>query len=476
MTYSVALTGTLSQTLRSHLVRPDGQEDLCFAVWYPSQGAVRTTALLSLAILPKRGERRVHGNASFVGAFLQRAIGEAVRSGGGVAFLHSHPAHGWQGMSTDDYDAEQGMAGAVYGATGLPLVGLTLGAKDATWSARFWERAAARTYAVHHCESVRVVGDVFDVSFNPELLPPPKPLDRLRRTIDAWGQNAQARLARVHVGVIGLGSVGSIISEALARSGVQRVSLLDFDTSAEHNLDRTLNAYAETTGMAKVLVAQQAARRAATAATTRFSAWEWSICEEVGYRRALDCDILFSCVDRPWPRSVMDFVAYAHGIPVIDGGILVSTTASGRLRGAHWRAHLVGPGRKCLACLGQYERGEVDSDRRGLFDDPSYIAGLPRESVHRANQNVFGFSLGAASLEFLQFLSFVVQPGACLPVGPQRYQFPAGELELEDYSTRHVCEKGCVASSLIARGDRAGPAGVGAHPAAEAARLSRLVG
>src|SRR5438876_1060643 len=139
--YSVAFSSAVHSAATNHLIRPDGQEDLCFGIWYPSHGYSRVTALLHRLILPQDDERYVHGNASFLPHYFERAISEAVTAGGGLAFLHSHPSPGWQGMSGDDIKAERGHAAAAKGATGLPLVGLTAGI-DGAWSGRFWEKVA----------------------------------------------------------------------------------------------------------------------------------------------------------------------------------------------------------------------------------------------------------------------------------------------------------------------------------------------
>src|SRR5271156_4384094 len=63
MNYSVALTSATHEILKKHLLRSDGQEDVCYALWSPGQGANRLTALVSEPILPLENLRHVHRNA-----------------------------------------------------------------------------------------------------------------------------------------------------------------------------------------------------------------------------------------------------------------------------------------------------------------------------------------------------------------------------------------------------------------------------
>ncbi len=472
MKHSVALPSFVQAEAARHLIRLDGQEDLCFALWNPSQGRDRLSALVQELILPEKGERRVHGNASFLPQYFERAIAAARSKNCGLAFMHSHPATGWQGMSQDDINAERGHAAAVLAATDLPFVGLTVGT-DGAWSARFWPRVAPRTYERHWCESVRVVGERLTPTYNETALPSPRFREELTRTISAWGEAAQKDLARLRIGIVGAGSVGAIIGEAVARMGIRDVRLLDFDVVERVNLDRLLSATSDDADCKRLKVDALARRMRASATADEFAVEgiDASVVEEIGYRAALDCDILFSCVDRPWARFVLNAIAYAHLIPVVDGGIHLTAMASGKgLKRGTWRAHTAAPTRRCFECLGQYEPSDVSLERSGLLDDPTYIDGLPKDHALRRNENVFAFSLSVASLELEQFLRMTIPHPGHPNIGTQTFHFVAGQLE----SDHQGCGASCPFCAVVAKGDRAALSQItGFHHAAANARSRR---
>jgi len=392
--------------------------------------------------------------------------------GGGIAFTHSHLGPGWQGMSGDDIRTEQAMAAQAKAATGLPLVGMTVGT-DGAWSARFWEKVGPSSYERVWCKSVRVIGEQgLNVTFADKLCPPPKFREELKRTISVWGIKKQQKLARLKVGIVGVGSVGSIAAETLARVGIQELSLIDFDIVERHNLDRLLHAGKQDylKRRLKVDVLAKALKKGATAKHFIANPIPFSITEEKGLREALDCDVLFSCVDRPWGRYVLNLIAYAHLIPVIDGGIAVHTKADGSLRGADWQAHIAAPTRRCLECLGQYDSGYIDLERRGYLDDPSYIQTLPRDHTLKRNENVFPFSSNLASLQVLQMLSMVVAPLRISDVGTQHFHFVTGTMDVDHLGT---CHDYCPYPSLIAMGDSCGIHATGEHPKAQEVRRIR---
>jgi len=470
MNYSIALTSPTDNALRKHLLRSDGQEDVCYALWSPGQGANRLTGLVSQVILPLENERRVHENASTTSEYLARATALAMAQGAGVVFLHSHPWPGWQDMSGDDRETELRQAPAVKAATRLPLLGMTLGT-DGAWSGRFWIKTAPRIYERRWCESVRVIGDRgLQTTFHDELLPPPAFREELKRTISAWGKIAQQKLARLKYGIVGLGSVGSVVAETLARMGVERIKLIDYDRVELHNLDRLLHANVKDASAKrrKVDMIARALKNSATAAKPIFENHPLAVTEEAGFRQALDCDILFSCVDRPWPRYVLNYIAYAYLIPVIDGGILIRKRGD-RLRNASWKSHVVYPGKRCLACIGQYDPDLVNVERQGQLDDPTYIENLPFDHTLRRNENVFPFSTHLAASLVLHALHMALNPVGIADVGEQTYHFVDSTLD-SDRGT--ICHENCFFPPIVGKGDLVGLPITGVDAGARRSALS----
>jgi tRNA A37 threonylcarbamoyladenosine dehydratase len=72
-----------------------------------------------------------------------------------------------------------------------------------------------------------------------------------------YGSGALERAAHAHVTVIGIGGVGSWAVEALARSGLGHLTLIDLDHVAESNINRQVQALGSTLGAAKVLAMRE---------------------------------------------------------------------------------------------------------------------------------------------------------------------------------------------------------------------------
>lgn len=468
---SVAMTRDIETEFRDRLLRADGQEDICLATYRPSTGATRRTAVIRSVIPPEQGDREVHGNATITAEYVLRAAAVAQEQGEGLVLGHSHPGgQRWQQMSGPDYDAEASYANLVRELTGLPLVGMTIAGRDGAWSARHWDTGTGSDVAPSHCENVRVVGDQLSVSWNDEIVSPPPAQRSHARSIASWGARLHRDVARRSVLVVGTGSVGLDVAVRLAATGLSNIGLLDFDGLDLRNLDRLIGVTETDVYLrrAKVDVARRIVEENATARHPRIRAWELSVCEPAGLSVALDFDVIFCCVDRPWPRAVLNALAYCDLIPVIDGGIAIDVFDDGDgMRGATWRSHVIRPGRPCMSCNAQLDLGAVAADRAGTLDDPVYIAGAAH-AVGDQGQNVAVLSVSAAASLLAQFVSLNAAPGGLGDPGPIQYVLSTHTLEHLNVESR----PDCLVETQLAQGDN-GLRMTGEHAAADAARGER---
>ena len=81
-------------------------------------------------------------------------------------------------------------------------------------------------------------------------------MNRLHRITLLLGKDAVQKLQQSAVMVVGCGAVGSFAIEALARSGIGHIIVIDFDRVEESNINRQLFALGSTVGKSKVEVAK----------------------------------------------------------------------------------------------------------------------------------------------------------------------------------------------------------------------------
>ena len=420
-TFSVAFTETIDNILSNHFVSPC-EEDLTFGLWVPSQGNNRFTAIIQKIILPEDGDRNIHGNASFNSQYVHKILNHAANQSG-IVFIHSHLSPGWQGMSEDDIKAERDvLSGPVLSTTELPLLGMTRGT-DGAWSARFWLKKEVKKYVRKWADSVRIVGKRLQTTYHPNIIDLSRYRENQIATRSVWGKYNQSLITNTHVGIIGLGSVGSLVAEALSRIGVSKITLIDPQCIETRNLDRTLGATTEDVAkrFPKVTISERLIKTSHTSENLQTISVIKDVTSHEGIKRSLDCDVIFSCVDRPWPRHHLNSLSYSHLIPVIDGGIIAKTKNDHPVH-VDWRIHTVGPERKCLVCLGALKRGEIALDKDGMLDEQSYIQNMDEGTKHLVSRaNVFAFSMSLAAHEVIQFAGLVTGLTKIGGIGPQFY-------------------------------------------------------
>ncbi len=131
------------------------------------------------------------------------------------------------------------------------------------------------------------------------------------------GDDGLARLASAHVLVVGLGGVGGTCAEALARSGVGRLTLVDGDVFSPSNLNRQLLATAESIGLPKTRVAAQ--RLQAVAPGVSVVPQQLLLTPETAELLNLDgVDFVVDAIDTVSAKLLLIEKALLYAVPVIS--------------------------------------------------------------------------------------------------------------------------------------------------------------
>ncbi len=134
-----------------------------------------------------------------------------------------------------------------------------------------------------------------------------------------YGPATLERYHRAHVCVVGIGGVGSWTAEALARSGVGRLTLIDLDHIAESNMNRQAHAVEENLGKAKVTAMAERIRSINPACGVD-EVEEFVTPENVGDLLAEGFDMVVDAIDQVRAKVAMIAHCRAREMPIVVAG------------------------------------------------------------------------------------------------------------------------------------------------------------
>lgn len=145
-----------------------------------------------------------------------------------------------------------------------------------------------------------------------------------------YGADALRRFQGAHVCVVGIGGVGSWAAEALARSAIGRIMLIDLDMVAESNVNRQIHALdgifgkAKTDAMAERIGAINPACRVETIE-------DFVTPDNVGTMLGRDFDCVIDAIDQVRTKAAMIAWCASHGVPLVTAGGAGGQTDPGRI-------------------------------------------------------------------------------------------------------------------------------------------------
>ncbi|MBN9422912.1 MAG: tRNA cyclic N6-threonylcarbamoyladenosine(37) synthase TcdA [Candidatus Accumulibacter sp. 66-26] len=134
-----------------------------------------------------------------------------------------------------------------------------------------------------------------------------------------YGSAALERFRNAHVCVVGIGGVGSWAAEALARSAVGRLTLIDLDMIAESNVNRQIHALGDEFGKAKV-TAMAERIRAINPACAVDEIEDFVTPDNLDATLGRSFDYVIDAIDQVRTKAAMIAWCRRHGVPLITAG------------------------------------------------------------------------------------------------------------------------------------------------------------
>jgi molybdopterin/thiamine biosynthesis adenylyltransferase len=451
----LVLTPRQLQELHDWLIQPDGLERAAFAYCVHRSA---DDALLVEEVHPVGDEdytvQSSGGVAVDVVDFELDHLNACFTSDRVPVHFHSHPMHRYPQFSPTDQEAflahhemfkhdDDAMGFVVVGQEGLEstvMPDLTTPDREPLPVEVVGEWTMAEPLAHPDPEGVADDGTGIDE----------ERFDRSMRALSTAGQTA---IADARVAIVGVGGLGSMLAEQLARLGVGEFVLVDPDAVERSNLPRLYGAADHHIGRRKVDVVEQNVWRANPDATVETHATR---VQDAPNAALATCDAVVGAVDRVTARAHLNEFAVRHLTPFIDAGVVIRTEdgdAGPQVTEELGVMQLVLPGANgCLECLGRHdeERARIESlseEQLQAEIERGYVDGdilAPEPSVTPLN----GVVASATARTLTKLLTGYDDPSGLLI-----YEGLADEVQSMATRPEADCHV-CGSDGLLGRGDR----------------------
>ena len=337
-----------------------------------------------------------YGHRALTPAFIHREIRQCRDSRLAYLAVHNHGSDRRVNFSRIDIEShERGYPALMDIGRGVPVGALVYGRRSV--AADIWlpdgTRRSLGTYRVIGREVTRLYSQPRrERGSHPEH----------ERQVRMFGASGQRILEASKVAVIGLGGVGSLVTEYLARLGVGNLVLIDPEQIDESNLSRVVGATGVDVEICQ-LKTQIAVRHAREMAIhTNLQPIAGDVSRDSVAQLLRDCDFIFLAADSMRARLVVNAIAHQYLIPTIQMGTKIRSGKSGNIDDAMCAVRHVRPGTGCLWCNGLVDPTQLaieaksDTERKeqayGVQEpNPSVITLNAVAAAHAVNDFLFDF-------------------------------------------------------------------------------------
>ena len=387
--------------LYAHLFPGDHDEHGTVLLAGIAEKDCKTNLLVREIHLAQEGSDYVEGTTGYRAlhpSFIHRMITRARDEKLAYLAVHNHHSDLCVGFSQIDLDShELGYPALLQIARGMPVGALVFGKRSI--QADVWLKDGSRL----SLDEATVVGQSIQTLYPSSSIREDVNEETYERQLRMFGARGQTCLAKCHVAILGLGGIGSLVAEMLARLGVGRFTLIDDDVVEISNLSRIVGAGRVDAEEAtrKIDVAERVILQANPSAEVVKIADD--IAKNSDARTLAATDYLFLAADSMRARLVFNAVVHQYLVPGVQLGSKVRADPEGQLLDVMSANRPVRPGSGCLWCNGLIDvqslakEAKTDDERK----EQAYGVEEPNPSVITLNAISASHAVNDFLLDFL---------------------------------------------------------------------------